>query len=79
MRYELARSPKEDHHHHHLVCTSCAKIIDYADYVDEELKLLRKTEIELSRKYDFNITSHIVQFYGICRGCGAKKDSPVKK
>ncbi|MCE5300798.1 MAG: transcriptional repressor [Spirochaetia bacterium] len=66
-RFELADSEKG--HHHHLVCTMCNSIIDYDDFIDEEIKLLKETEKKLSQKYNFNINSHLIQFYGICEKC----------
>ena len=71
-RYELAESPKKPNHHHHLVCTGCRKIVDYSDFIDQELKLLQETEKGLSDKYNFKITNHLIQFYGICKDCAAK-------
>lgn len=71
-RYELAESPKKPNHHHHLVCTGCRKIIDYSDFIDQEVKLLQETEKGLSSKYNFKITNHLIQFYGLCAGCGSK-------
>ncbi len=68
-RYELAEGSKKDQHHHHLVCNNCHKVIDYNDFIEEEVELLKKTEKGLSRKYDFQITSHLIQFYGICADC----------
>ena len=56
-RYELAEGPKGAKHHHHLVCTGCGRIVDYS---------------ELSRKYNFRITSHLVQFYGLCNKCESR-------
>jgi Fur family ferric uptake transcriptional regulator len=72
-RYELAEGPKAAHHHHHLVCTGCNRVIDYTDFVDEEIELLKETEKGLSKKYDFKITNHLIQFYGLCKECGTKK------
>ncbi len=72
-RYELAEGSKRANHHHHLVCTGCNRIIDYTDFVDEEIELLKQTEKGLSKKYNFKITSHLIQFYGLCKECGAKK------
>lgn len=71
-RYELSEGPKGAHHHHHLVCTDCKRVIDYTDFIDEELELLRRTEKELSEKYTFKIDHHLIQFYGICQECLAK-------
>jgi len=72
-RYELAEGPKGAHHHHHLVCTSCNRVIDYTDFIDEEVELLRQTEKGLSKKYNFKINNHLIQFYGLCKECSGKK------
>ncbi|HBC89798.1 MAG TPA: ferric uptake regulation protein [Lentisphaeria bacterium] len=68
-RYELAESPKKPSHHHHLVCTGCKKVVDYSDFIDQEVKLLQETEKGLSEKYNFKITNHLIQFYGLCSEC----------
>ena len=72
-RYELAEGPKGERHHHHLVCSGCGRVIDYTDFMDEELVLLRKAEEGLSRKYNFTITNHLIQFYGFCHRCKSKE------
>ena len=68
-RYELAEGPKGERHHHHLVCTNCNRVIDYTDFIDEEKDLLDKTEKGLSKKYNFRINGHSIQFYGLCDRC----------
>ena len=68
-RYELAEGPKSIGHHHHLVCTGCRRIIDYTDFIDEEIELLKQTEKGLSKKYKFKVTNHLIQFYGLCAAC----------
>ncbi len=68
-RYELTQGPKGAQHHHHLVCTRCNRVIDYTDFIDEELELLRKTEKGLAQKYHFKIEKHMIQFYGVCQDC----------
>jgi Fur family ferric uptake transcriptional regulator len=68
-RYELIGSLTKPGHHHHLVCTICKRVIDYDDFVDEELELLKKVERELSRKHAFQIVGHAIQFYGKCSHC----------
>jgi Fur family ferric uptake transcriptional regulator len=68
-RYELSQGPTSKKHHHHLVCTNCGRIIDYTDFIDEEKELLRRTEAGLSEKYNFKITDHLIQFYGLCDEC----------
>ena len=71
-RYELTQGPKGMHHHHHLVCTSCKRVVDYTDFIDDELELLRRTEKGLSEKYHFRIDNHLIQFYGLCEDCVSK-------
>lgn len=68
-RYELSDGPKGARHHHHLICTGCNKVIDYTDFIDEEIELLRQTEKGLEKKYDFKIKDHVIQFYGLCDKC----------
>src|SRR4030042_534606 len=68
-RYELAETSKGRKHHHHMVCTNCGRIIDYADFIDEEIELLSRTEKGLSKKFNFEITNHLIQFYGLCDRC----------
>ncbi len=72
-RHELAEGPKGARHHHHLICTMCSRVVDYTDFIDEEKELLNKTEKGLSKKYDFDIKHHFIQFYGLCDRCKNKK------
>ncbi|MEW6685808.1 MAG: transcriptional repressor [Candidatus Edwardsbacteria bacterium] len=72
-RYELADGPKGVQHHHHLVCTNCNRIINYTDFINEELNLLRETEKGLSKKYNFKITNHLIQFLGLCDKCSHRE------
>ena len=67
-RYEFKSSEKSDHHHH-LICTHCGKIIDYSEFLDEELRLVKKTEERLAKKYDFTINDHNIEFLGVCSKC----------
>ena len=68
-RYELVKGPQQDNHHHHLICTQCKRVIDYDDFIDEEIELLKKTENGLAKKYNFNIKNHLIHFYGLCDKC----------
>lgn len=67
-RFEF-KSDSDDSHHHHLICTHCGKILDYTDFVDEELELVKKTEQALALKHNFRITGHNIEFYGLCARC----------
>ena len=68
-RYELAEKFSDKGHHHHLVCKKCNKIIEYDDFVDDEIVLIQKVENALSKKYGFKIDDHNIQFYGLCQKC----------
>ena len=68
-RYELINDPKGLGHHHHLICTNCKKIIDYNDFIDDEIMFLNKTEAALSKRHNFIINNHIIEFYGLCEKC----------
>ena len=72
-RYELKEGVKGEKHHHHLVCTDCGRVVEYTDFLDEELELLRKTEKTLAQKHGFKITGHDFQFRGLCSDCGGNK------
>jgi Fur family ferric uptake transcriptional regulator len=67
-RYEF-KSGEKKVHHHHLICAKCGKIVDYSDFVDEELELVRKTEEILAKKYNFVIQDHNIDFLGLCEKC----------
>jgi len=71
-RYELSEGPKGTKHHHHLVCTNCGRIVDYTDFIDDEVELFNQIEKELSRKFNFKITNHLIQFHGLCDKCQIK-------
>ena len=71
-RYELIEGPEREHHHH-LICTCCKRIIEYTDFISEEMDFLKRTEKGLSKKYNFDIKNHIIQFYGLCDKCKNKK------
>lgn len=73
-RYEIAESSSGVKHHHHLVCTGCSAILDYDDFLEEELKLVKRTEEGLSKKYGFKISGHVFQFYGLCERCIGKEE-----
>lgn len=61
-RYELGLVD-EDHHHHHLICEKCGKVIE----VEEDL--LDPLEKKIEDLFKFQITDHILKFYGICTDC----------
>ena len=67
-RYEF-KSEKKEKHHHHLLCKNCGRIIDYSDFINEELELVKKTEETLAKKHNFKVLDHNIEFYGLCEEC----------
>lgn len=67
-RYELIAGPGSEHHHH-LICISCGRIIDYSDFIDDEVEFLSMIGKTLSKKHNFKINTHQLQFYGLCSKC----------
>lgn len=58
-RYELKN--KKDHHH--LVCETCGDIQDISDCNIDVL------ENHIEKKKNFKVTSHSLEFFGICQSC----------
>ena len=59
-RYERTDVP----HHHHLICKSCASIQDV-----EVKQNLAKEEERFVKEYQFQVTQHALEFYGLCKNC----------
>jgi Fur family ferric uptake transcriptional regulator len=62
-RYEL-HDPTN--HHHHLVCINCKTIMCVEMPGD-----LDRIEKEIKKKYKFEVTGHVLEFFGKCNQCGA--------
>ena len=58
-RYELTAFAN----HHHLVCTSCGDIQDISNC---NIDILEK---DIEKKKNFKVTSHSLEFFGICNAC----------
>ena len=50
-------------HHDHLICTQCARIIEF---IDEEIE---KRQEKIAKNNKFKITDHSMQLYGLCEVC----------
>ena len=50
-------------HHHHLICSGCGRVVDFSDCGLEEL------EKRLARESKFDISGHMLEFYGLCCDC----------
>ncbi len=58
-KFELGNKP----HHDHLICEKCGKIIEFEN---EEIEQLQE---KIATLYDFKLTNHLMQLYGICKAC----------
>jgi len=50
-------------HHDHMICTKCAKIIEFRD---EELE---NNQSKMAQAYGFHMLQHKMEIYGICSDC----------
>jgi len=63
-RYEL--SDDQRHQHHHLVCINCGNVYELDD------DLLDQLEQQINKNNDFQVTDHMVKFFGYCKECKEK-------
>lgn len=62
-KYELANKP----HHDHMICRNCSKIIEFENPIIERQQSL------IAKEYNFKLTGHLMQLYGICADCNQTK------
>ena len=58
-KYELGAKD----HHDHMICTECGNI---TEFVDDEIE---KRQELIAKKFDFKISDHSMQIYGLCKNC----------
>lgn len=61
-KFELATKP----HHDHMICKSCGQIIEFEDATIE------KRQAAIAKEYNFELTGHLMQLYGLCLKCNKK-------
>lgn len=57
--------------HHHLVCSRCSRIVEFDACAADSMGC------ELESRFGFHITSHLLEFYGICPQCQASGASQI--
>jgi Fur family ferric uptake transcriptional regulator len=62
-RYELREALS---HHDHLICTACGMIIEFEEPAIEQI------QERVAARYDFVVTSHRHELYGLCPNCRAQ-------
>lgn len=55
-------------HHDHLVCTRCAKVVEFVESRIEELQTAS------TRSHGFELYSHTLEIYGLCPRCRRVRD-----
>lgn len=58
-RYERA----DREHHHHVICTNCGSVRDVSRITETDL------ESVVAKKTNYRVTSHSLEFYGLCPVC----------
>jgi Fur family transcriptional regulator, ferric uptake regulator len=67
-RFELDEGLAD--HHHHLVCTECGSVADL-ELPDLEIAL-DATSKPIKKRSGFQVVTHRLDFFGLCRDCAAK-------
>tara|TARA_Y100001960_G_scaffold317983_1_gene387054 strand:+ start:302 stop:787 length:486 start_codon:yes stop_codon:yes gene_type:complete len=58
----------KDEHHHHIFCELCGAVYDF-DVNDNLEKDLEKEITKIESKYKITVTSHSLEFLGLCSSC----------
>lgn len=53
-------------HHHHLICSRCARVVEFDDC------LLERLEETIGGRFNFQMQGHLVELYGLCPNCQDK-------
>jgi Fur family ferric uptake transcriptional regulator len=64
-RYEYKASAGD--HHDHLICNRCGEIVEFENGRIEALQQ------DVARKNGFQVQSHKLEIYGLCRNCQGKR------
>jgi len=51
-----------------MICKICEEIIEF------ENNAIEKIQEEIAKEYNFKLTSHLMQLYGICKNCQKKEE-----
>ena len=62
-KFELGNKP----HHDHMICKGCGEIIEFEN---DKIEQIQK---DIAKEYDFKLTGHLMQLYGVCKKCQDNK------
>ncbi|MEO0128613.1 MAG: transcriptional repressor [candidate division WOR-3 bacterium] len=54
-------------HHDHLICIKCGSI---TEFTNQEIEKIQK---RIARKYNFSVSDHKLEIYGLCLKCARKE------
>jgi Fur family transcriptional regulator, ferric uptake regulator len=54
---------RADGNHHHLICSRCGRVVDFDQCIADSMAA------DLKHRFGFTITSHLLEFYGLCAAC----------
>lgn len=60
-RYEITLNRP---HHHHIICVNCKNVSDIP--LEKELEAV---EQNIEKTTDYKLTSHMLEFFGLCKNC----------
>lgn len=63
----LYRACQTEGHHHHLICRSCGKAVEI------EARAVENWARETAATYGFTDAEHVVDIFGVCADCAAKR------
>lgn len=68
-RYEIAINRP---HHHHIICVNCKKVTDIP--LEKELE---SVERDIEKTTGYTLTSHMLEFFGLCSSCSKQQGGRV--
>lgn len=66
-RFKRFEAVREDKHHDHLICTNCNKVLEFKS------DAIEKFQIQVAKEYNFTITTHKLDIYGLCSKCAKSR------
>lgn len=66
-RHAVYEPTSLDSHHDHLICLECRKIVEFKNTAIEKL------QENIAKKYNFTLTHHKHELYGMCEDCRHKE------
>jgi Fur family peroxide stress response transcriptional regulator len=69
----LSRYEEKQSKHYHFLCEKCGRVFDLDEPVSTEI------EKRVSARTGFKVSSHHMEFWGLCKDCQKKEQKDAKK